>query len=271
MQNFHFKQPLDLQKTLSCGQCFHWRQTDERTFCGVEGGNLYRAVQQDDGSVIFYWETGTRQTIVKAFDLDRDYEALCQKFAKNKLLALAVKQGVGLRLMNISPWEALCTFILSQNNNIGRITGLVNTLCSLYGTHIKDGFYTFPSPQALACLTAEDLAPVKAGFRAKYLIDAAKKIAEGAMDLDALDRHSDRYIRKKLMSIYGVGPKVADCVLLFGFGRIRVVPMDVWMKRVVQNGFGGKLPRCCANAEGIAQQFLFDFARSNPNYFKNEQ
>ena len=268
MQVFEYRGTLDLQKTLFCGQCFHWRKVGPDTYCGVIGEYLYTAIQQPDKTVCFYFQNGCREDIIDLFDLKRDYSVLCRRFSKNALLKEAVQAGEGLRLMHIAPWEALCSFILSQNNNITRITGLVHNLCKLYGKHIESDFYAFPTPERLAALTVEDLAPIKAGFRARYLIDAAKKVTSGQVDLASLATHRDAFVRKKLMQIHGVGPKVADCVLLFGFQRIRTVPMDVWMKRVLQAGFGGKWPRCSARAEGIAQQFLFDFARQNPIFFK---
>ena len=267
---FEFQAPLDLQKTLFCGQCFHWRQIDKNTYRGAVNGTLYTAVQTDHLKVRFEAEDGVDfAPVIALFDGYRDYAPLTRKFCKNKLLARAVEQGAGLRLMNIGPWEAMCSFILSQNNNVSRITGLVQNLCRLYGQPLGDDFYAFPTPQELAKLTVEDLAPLKSGFRAKYLIDAAQKVSSGVVDLDSLHNHRDNFVRKKLMLINGIGPKVADCILLFGYGRVRTVPMDVWMKRVLQTGFGGKWPRCTAGAEGLAQQFLFDFARHNPNIFKN--
>ena len=270
MQRYEFQAPLDLQKTLFCGQCFHWRQINTNTYRGTVNGTLYTAVQTAPLQVRFEAEDESDLApVIALFDGYRDYAPLTQKFCQNPLLARAVEQGTGLRLMNIGPWEAMCSFILSQNNNVSRITGLVQNLCKLYGDPLSDDFYTFPSPQKLANLTAEDLAPLKAGFRAKYLIDAAKKVSSGVVDLSSLHKHRDAFVRKKLMQINGIGPKVADCILLFGYGRVRTVPMDVWMKRVLQTGFGGKWPRCTAGAEGLAQQFLFDFARHNPNIFKN--
>lgn len=262
--------PLCLKQTLFCGQCFHWRQTAPNTFQGVIDGVLYTAVQNLDGTASFYWgENGNERAVVRFFDLDRDYGALHQKMSKNPILKEALLSSSGIRLCGQDPWETLLSFILSQNNNISRITGLVFNLCQLFGTPVENGFYTFPSAQKLSGLTLEDLVPLKAGFRGKYLLDAAHKVCANTPNLNKLHDHRDDFVKKQLMQICGVGPKVADCVLLFGFSRHRVVPMDVWMKRVMSTFFNGKMPRCACGYEGIAQQYLFDYARQNPALFQS--
>ena len=169
-------------------------------------------------------------------------------------------------------WETLCSFIISQNNNIKRIKGIIERLCRLFGQPIGDsGFFSFPTPETLAAATAEHLAPLRCGFRARYLIDAAQKVCYGQVRLDAIPSMPMEEARRELMQICGVGPKVADCVLLFGFHRLECCPMDVWMKRVFAVLYPNGLPDCARDFAGIAQQYLFHYARTCPQAFDSEE
>lgn len=128
------------------------------------------------------------------------------------------------------------------------------------------GFFSFPTPEALAAATAEQLAPLRCGFRARYLIDAAQKVCSGQVRLDAIPSMPLEEARQELMQICGIGPKVADCVLLFGFHRLECCPMDVWMKRVFAVLYPNGLPDCARDFVGIAQQYLFHYARTCPRH-----
>jgi len=167
----------------------------------------------------------------------------------------------GIRILRQDPWEALCSFIISQNNNIPRIKGIVERLCASFGEEIKEGFYSFPAAEKIATLTLEDLAPLRSGFRAKYILDGAKRVADGEIDLDALKELALDEARQELMKIYGVGEKVADCTLLFGLSHIDAFPKDVWIKKAMAKLFDGSLPECAAPYAGIAQQYIFHYAR----------
>ena len=134
-----------------------------------------------------------------------------------------------------------------------------------FGEKIDDENYAFPTVERIANLTVDDLAPIRAGFRAKYIIDAAQKIASGEVDLEKLEQLDLQEARDKLMKIKGIGPKVADCVLLFSCSQFSAFPMDVWMKKVMATHFEDGLPKCTKGYEGIAQQYLFDWARSLEN------
>lgn len=263
--NFH-NGFLDLNTTLFCGQCFHFLKTGPTNFQGVIGSTLYYMEQQPNG-ILFSWNgpKGCVQQIKNYFDLDTDYQPILQKLQKNTLIKQAVLNYPGLRLIHQDPFECLCTFILSQNNNITRITGLVQRLCMLFGTPIDNG-YTFPTAKQLLSADEEQWKQLRAGFRQKYLLDAANKVATGQINFEKLQQHSDHYCKNKLMEITGVGPKVADCVLLFGLHRLRCVPMDVWMKRIICAFPNKKMPRCTIPWEGIAQQFLFCYARDKKDW-----
>ena len=176
----------------------------------------------------------------------------------------------GIRILKQEPFEALCSFIISQNNNIPRIKGIIERLCLHFGEpflYHNETRYAFPTPKKLASCTPEDLAPLRAGFRAKYLIDAAKRIASGEIDLEAVRKMPLPDAKAKLQTISGVGPKVADCALLYGLHRTECFPMDVWMKRAVS--LLPKLsPADFGENAGIAQQYLFHYVRMHPELFK---
>ena len=172
----------------------------------------------------------------------------------------------GIRLLRQDPWEALCSFIISQNNNIPRIQGIVQRLCQHFGQRTPDGFL-FPTPERMAALTVEGLAPLRSGFRAKYLLSAAQLVSAGQVDLEALRVMPMEEARASLMQIVGVGPKVAECALLYGLHRLEAFPMDVWMKRAMAALFPGYQPEDFGEYAGIAQQYIFHYSRSNPKIF----
>ena len=163
-------------------------------------------------------------------------------------------------MLNQEPWETLCSFIISQNNNIKRIKGIISRLCENFGEN-KGGFYTFPTAEKIAALTLEDLSVLRSGFRAKYILDAAKKVSSGEVELKKLKDAPTDGARDELMKITGVGPKVADCVLLFGLEHADAFPKDVWIKRAMQVLFDGELPECAKPYAGITQQYIFLYAR----------
>ncbi len=169
----------------------------------------------------------------------------------------------GIRVLRQEPWETLCTFILSANNNIPRIKGIVERLCQGWGETIpKTALRAFPTPERLAALSPGELAPIRAGWRSEYLLDAARRVAAGQLDLLALAQLPTEEALAGLLEVKGVGEKVARCVLLFGFGRVECIPMDVWMKRVMAELYPRGLPRYLRPYGGIAQQTLFHYYRT---------
>ena len=169
--------------------------------------------------------------------------------------------------MRQDPYEALCTFIISQNNNIKRIKGIVGRLCESFGDEIEDGVYGFPTAERLAKLTPDDLAPLRAGFRNRYIIDSAKKVASGEVDLELCKTADYEAALAELMKITGVGVKVADCTLLFGMYRVEAFPIDVWMKRAMEKLFPGMTAADFGEYAGIAQQYIFHYSRMHPEIF----
>ena len=178
----------------------------------------------------------------------------------SKLRTAGLSPGSGNEARHENVYLHLCSFIISQNNNISRIKGIIERLCENFGEKIEGG-YTFPTAEKIASLTVEDLAPLRSGFRAKYLIDAAQKVASGAVDLYHLRYFTLDAARDELMKIKGVGPKVADCALLFSHHHDRAFPKDVWINRALDTLFGGELPEIAKDYAGIAQQYIFFYAR----------
>ena len=265
---------LSLEQTLDCGQCFTFSECPtadclpeiEQTWRGISGQHLLPVSQRKDGTLLFH--NTSRQTFEQVwkpfFDLDTDYAQIQAELSRDDILKQAVLYAPGIRILRQNGWEALCCFIISQNNNIKRIKGIVERLCQSFGQPLGEGCFSFPSPDALAGLSPEDLAVLRCGFRAKYLIDAARKVSLREIDFENLGTLPLEQAKKELMKIYGVGPKVADCALLYGFYRLECCPTDVWMKRVFSALYPNGLPKCAENYIGIAQQYLFHYARSCP-------
>ena len=254
---------FDLAATLDCGQAFRWATEDDGAWRGVACGRVLRVRQRDDG-VLLFEDTPLaefEQIWRRYFDLDRDYAAIRAAISGHPVLREVSAFAGGIRVLSQDPWETLCSFIISQNNNIPRIKGIIARLCESFGDPLPGGEYAFPPPERLAPLGVADLAPLRSGFRAKYILDAARRVSSGEVELDPLRTLPLADARQSLTRIMGVGPKVADCALLFGCGRIECFPMDVWIKRAMKQLFGGELPACARPYAGIVQQMIFHYAR----------
>ena len=253
---------FDPAQILDCGQCFRWGY-ENGGYTGIAHGRQLRLVMEGDNLILQDVSLSEFDYIWKDyFDLGRDYGQIRRLYAIDPSLAAAVEFSPGLRVMRQDPWETLVTFILSQNSNIPRIKKMVAMLCECFGDVLPGGGHAFPTPEALAALSPEDLAPIRPGYRAPYIIDAARQAAEGRLDIAALTARPSAEIKEVLLGVHGVGPKVADCVLLFGFGKAECCPMDVWMKRVMANLYPAGFPEAVRPTAGIAQQYLFHYART---------
>lgn len=251
-----------LEQTLDCGQAFRWQAIDETTWHGVAFGKYLKLGMCENILTLYDVSLEEFNTVWKSYlDLERDYKNIISILSSDPTLKAATSYAGGIRILNQEPWEALCSFIISQNNNIPRIKGIITRLCENFGEEICDGHYSFPTAEKIASLSLEDLAVLRSGFRAKYILDAAKKVSSGEINLEKLKTMDIDAARNELMTIYGVGAKVADCALLFGLGHIDAFPKDVWIKRVMERLFDGELPSCAKGYSGIAQQYLFHFAR----------
>ena len=253
---------FDLPHTLDCGQAFRWVCDENNVWSGVAYNRFLKLEKLTDGTVVLYNTTAEDfENIWKDyFDFSRDYGEIIKILSENSVLKQACEYSHGIRILNQEPFETLCSFIISQNNNIKRIKGIISRLCENFGDK-KEGYYTFPTAEKLATLTLEDLAVLRSGFRAKYLLDAAQKVANGEVELSKLKEMNLEDARNQLMKIKGVGPKVADCCLLFSHRHTDAFPKDVWIKRAMEVLFGGELPECAKEYAGIAQQYIFFYAR----------
>ncbi|MBQ8228754.1 MAG: DNA-3-methyladenine glycosylase 2 family protein [Clostridia bacterium] len=258
--------PLDLSLTLDCGQSFRWAESDDgRWHAVVKNKSVFAEIQGDD--LLIYGDDD--EAFWRAyFDLDRDYNAICNNLSSDKWLNKAIEAYPGIRILKQEPWETLCSFIISQNNNIPRIKGIISRLCCLLGDDLGDGDFTFPSAEVIAQKSVEDLTPLRAGFRAKYIIDAAKKVTSGEVSFKKIASASMDEARAELQKISGVGPKVAECALLYGFGRVEAFPVDVWVRRIMQELYPEGLPEVTQGVEGVAQQYLFHWRRNVENPFE---
>ncbi|MBO5853022.1 MAG: DNA-3-methyladenine glycosylase 2 family protein [Clostridia bacterium] len=251
-----------LSETLDCGQAFRWQECGDNIWQGVAFGR-YLKIGSNNGVITLFDTTKEDFELIwkDYFDLERDYAKILSVLSQNEVLKTAGEFACGIRILRQEPWEALCSFIISQNNNIPRIKGIIDRLCQNFGEQIVDGVYSFPTAEKIASLSLEDLAILKSGFRAKYILDAAKKVASREIVLDKLKDMPLDTAREELVKIYGVGEKVADCTLLFGLSHIDAFPKDVWIKRAVEKLFDGVLPECAIQYAGIAQQYIFHYAR----------
>ena len=261
---------LDLAQTLDCGQSFRWTENSDGSFSGVAFGKSVRVALEGENLFIYNANSEDYKNIwFDYFDLGLDYGKIREDVGKiHPVLNDAAKYAPGIRILRQEPYEALCTFIISQNNNIKRIKGIVQRLCENFGEEIEKDVFAFPTAEKMAALSAEDLAPLRAGFRNRYLIDAAQKVAGGEVQLEKCRTLEYEEARKELMKIKGVGVKVADCTLLFGMHRIEAFPVDVWMKRAMQKLFPDMSPEDFGEYAGIAQQYIFHYSRMHPELFE---
>lgn len=253
---------FDLAQTLDCGQAFRWEKDENDVWRGI-ADKKYIEIFKDNSDIIIlnsnkedfenFW--------YNYFDLGCDYAKIIETLSTDSILKSACDYGSGIRILKQDPWEALCSFIISQNNNIPRIKGIIERLCENFGEKCGNA-YTFPDAEKIAALTVDDLSVLKCGFRARYIIDAARKVASGEINLEALKTIDTDSARNILMTITGVGPKVADCTLLFGLYRIDAFPKDVWIKRAMEILFPDGLPQCAKECPGIVQQYIFYYSRS---------
>lgn len=290
---------ISVFKTFDCGQCFRFDPVPGSPYpCEVEGvafRKYVRFADSRDGELMVYSSPGDFENIWRAYlDLDTDYAAADELIthavggAGGEHMRHAAEVSHGIHILRQDRWEALCSFIVSQNNNIPRIKKIISALCKTYGERIGDGAAqsivdgtahsigdgaaqrigirrshicenAFPTPESLAAAGEAAIFDLRTGFRAKYICDAAEKVASGTLSLDkvAAAKSYDE-AAEMLMSISGVGPKVAACTLLFGFARLDAFPIDVWIKRVISLRFPDGLdPAVFGRFAGLAQQYLF--------------
>lgn len=256
---------MDIYKTFECGQCFRWNADESGAYYGVVNG--YGAKVWNEADSVYIMSEAPAEMWQDYFDLNLDYDEISRSFDCGDYLDTCKQFGMGIRILRQESWEALCSFIISQCNNISRIKGIVERLCCMYGDEIEfEGktYYSFPSAEKLSLLKESDLAPIRCGYRAEYIIIAAKAVASGELNLEELKKTDCKAAVKKLREFRGIGEKVANCVVLFGLGHMEAFPIDVWMKRALAENFPEDFnPETLGEYAGLAQQYIFYYARTN--------
>ena len=269
---------FNIDQILECGQCFRYYQIEENLYSIVANKKVLY-IKQEGSTVEFYpcTEEEFKEIWTTYFDLDRDYDFIKAQISKDdKILEEAIAFASGIRLLNQETYECLISFIISQNNRIPMIRQVIENLSRTFGQKIEDpygsDYYTFPTVEALNAATIDEIMACKTGFRAKYIKDACAKIVSGEISIPELEKMNEEDARLKLTSIYGVGQKVADCVLLMSLGQYNSFPTDVWVKRVMEEFYfdGEKTPvrqihvyahKKWDTNSGFAQQYLFHYAK----------
>ena len=282
-QYYEIKQDdsFNLKHIFECGQCFRWNKEEDGSYTGVFKNSVLN-VKAENGNIIFkgICNGNIKDIVIDYFDLDTDYGKIKEELKKvDKYLEESINFGSGIRILNQDLWEMLISFIISANNNIPRIKGIIERMSKKYGKEIiynKKTYYTFPTAQELSKASIEDLRSLGLGFRDKRIYETTQKIKNNESNLEQIKEIKDtNLIREKLETLPGVGPKVADCILLFGLKRFEVFPIDVWVRRVMNDLYIKKEDETKVNKKeieelaktkyknlaGIAQQYLFYWRR----------
>ena len=291
MQNIEMKEQQYILKNVKsfepkhifeCGQCFRWDEETDGSYTGIVKENVI-SVKKVDNDVIFssFGADNLETLVIDYFDLNRNYEEIKSKLSQiDEFLENSIKYGSGIRILNQDLWETIISFIISANNNIPRIKGIINRISQKYGMQIDwkgKSYYTFPTVENLAKATVQDLRALGLGFRDVRVFETTHKILNKEADLEKMHNEPDtKKVRDILLTLSGVGPKVADCILLFStLKRFDVFPIDVWVRRVmnelyIKNSDETKVNKKeierlasekFGNLEGIAQQYLFYWKR----------
>lgn len=254
---------FDLDQIARSGQCFRFRPLGERHYALV-AGSRYLEVSQQGQTVRFDCPEDEFEAVWRPyFDLDADYGRYKSAVAKrDKYLQSAVAAAGGLRILRQELWETIVCFIISQQNNIARITKCVENLCLLFGetcyNKSKQVYNAFPSAERLAACTADELASIRLGYRAKYIVAAARQVASGEVDLDAVRRMDYAHAKAELMRLTGVGVKVAECICLFALHHIDAFPIDTHIRQMLDAHYPKGFPlRRYKGFAGVMQQYAF--------------
>ena len=273
---------FELKDIFECGQCFRWNEQEDKSYIGVFKGNVLN-VKKIDNKVIFkgVCNGDIKEVVRDYFDLDRDYEKKKQSLSKiDSNMEKSIEYGKGIRILNQDLWETIISFIISANNNIPRIKGIIERLSKNFGKEIEyneEKYYTFPEPNDLKDVSVEKYRELGLGFRDIRLYETTKMILSGEVSLEDLRNNPDTMeVRDKLLSLSGVGPKVADCILLFSdLKRFEVFPIDVWVRRVMNDLYIKSADETKVSKKqiekiakekfgdlaGLAQQYLFYWRR----------
>lgn len=269
---------FNLKYTLECGQCFRWKNNNDY-YVGVIKDRVIKIRQDGDYIYVRSNEQKDLEKVVKEyFELEKDYSSIEKRIASlDDYVKKALKNTSGMRHLKQDFFETIISYIISANNNIPRISKSVNEISKRYGKKIEfddEEYYLFPTPEQLKDVTIDDYRACGVGFRDKYIYNTVKRINNKEIDLVKMQDMDTPSLRKELLSLMGIGPKVADCILLFSCGRQEVFPIDVWVERVMKKlYFNDKniskkeilkyASDNFGNDAGIVQQHLFYNIREN--------
>ena len=274
---------FNLKHIFECGQCFRWNEEDDGSWIGIIKDAVIR-VKKENQNIIFtgkvLGDKSFKEIIYDYFDLNSDYREYKNELSQiDEYLKESIEFGEGIRILKQDLWETIISFIISANNNIPRIKKIINAISYTYGKKIvfeNEEYYLFPTPEELSKATVEDLRKLGLGFRDKRIHETTRLINEEIVSLDNIENMIDtNQMREELLKLDGVGPKVADCILLFALKRLDVFPIDVWVRRVMndlyihnedENKVNKKELQSLAEEKfkglsGIAQQYLFYWRR----------
>lgn len=269
---------FNLKDIFECGQCFRWNENEDGSYTGVVKNNVIKISQNNNNIIVrSYGEDNIEELFNFYFDMNTDYEKIKNKLRKiDSYMSESIKYGEGIRILNQDLWETIISFIISANNNIPRIKGIIEKLSRTYGNEIiwnNEKYYSFPTVNQLSKATVENFRKLGLGFRDIRMYETTKMILENKIDLEKLHHEKDtNLVREELLKLSGVGPKVADCILLFStLKRFDVFPIDVWVRRVMNEFYIKNIDETKVNKKqileiaeekfgnlsGIAQQYLF--------------
>ena len=278
---------FELADIFECGQCFRWNKQEDGSYTGIFKRNVINVKKENchQGTSLVtikgICDGNIKDVVEDYFDLNRNYEEIKEKLSKiDDNVKTSIEYGKGIRILNQDLWEMIISYILSANNNIPRIKGIIERLSKTYGDEIEwngEKYYTFPTPEQLKDVTVADYRKLGTGFRDIRLYETVHMILDKKVDLEQLQNEPDtNKVREQLLTLSGVGPKVADCILLFStLKRFEVFPVDVWVRRVmnelyIKNEDETKVNKKqieklahekFGNLAGIAQQYLFYWKR----------
>ena len=275
---------FELKDIFECGQCFRWNEQEDGSYTGVIKDGIIN-VKKENEDIVFLGicNRDIKEVIYEYFDLNKDYERIKEKLSNiDEYLKPSVDYGKGIRILNQYLWETIISFIISSNNNIPRIKGIIERLSKKYGNEIEwngKKYYTFPSCEQLKDVTVQEYRNLGLGFRDVRLYETTQMILNKEVDLEKLENNPNtQEVRNELLKLSGVGPKVADCILLFSdLKRFDVFPIDVWVRRVMNDLYikepdetkvsKSKIEKIAdekfGKLKGLAQQYLFYWRREN--------
>ena len=268
---------FDARHIFECGQCFRWTKEEDGSYTGIAFDKVLNVKSDYDKGIVMLDNTNLRdfQKIwFDYFDLGRDYGAIKETLSKDSVLDMAINYGRGIRILKQEPWELLISYIMSANNSIPMIARSIGLLSEMYGRQVHyrgKTYYTFPTSSELQEVSIEGISLCRAGFRCKYIYQAVRMVNAGEIKLDDIVGMSMDNAREELIKIPGVGPKVADCIMLFSMQKYKAYPVDVWVKRVTEYFFLKKDVKMkeiqqfavekFGDLAGFAQEYLFYYAR----------